>query len=138
MDPEDMSDSLAVALERWRTDRDWDGYWYGYFGRGVTNADFETFFVVDDSKDGSSTARRTVTIRSRPIRRAVASGLRIEVRGFQWTHVLAEDCIFWHYDIVNISDTNYDTCAFRVLYRSGRRQLSELSPANSAYYSTPA
>ncbi|MDP3831287.1 MAG: hypothetical protein Q8Q47_08450, partial [Ignavibacteriaceae bacterium] len=30
---------------------EWDGYWYGYFGRGVLNSDFETFYVMDDSKD---------------------------------------------------------------------------------------
>jgi len=30
--------------------QEWDGYWlYGYFGRGVQNADFETFYVMDDS-----------------------------------------------------------------------------------------
>jgi hypothetical protein len=26
-------------------------YWNGYFGRGVTNADLETYFVMDDSRD---------------------------------------------------------------------------------------
>ena len=31
---------------------EWNGYWYGYFGRGVMNSDFETFYVMDDSKDG--------------------------------------------------------------------------------------
>ncbi|MGE5496548.1 MAG: hypothetical protein ACM3Q2_00635, partial [Syntrophothermus sp.] len=35
-------------------------------------------------------------------------GLHVEVRGFQWSHVLAEDIIFWHYDITNISDNKYD------------------------------
>jgi len=30
---------------------EYNGYWYGYFGKGVSNADFETFFVMDDSKD---------------------------------------------------------------------------------------
>ena len=36
-------------------DENWDGLWYGYFGRGVINSDFETFFVMDDSKDGEFT-----------------------------------------------------------------------------------
>ncbi|MCB0316132.1 MAG: hypothetical protein KDH84_23255, partial [Calditrichaeota bacterium] len=26
-------------------------YWHGFFGRGVKNADLETYFVIDDSKD---------------------------------------------------------------------------------------
>ncbi|HAL56009.1 MAG TPA: hypothetical protein DCP63_05930 [Bacteroidetes bacterium] len=34
------------------------------------------------------------------------------MRGFQWSHVLAEDIIFWHYDIVNISDIDYDKAIF--------------------------
>ena len=90
----------------------WDGYWYGYFGRGVMNADFETFFVMDDSKD--SKFKRSpfnfYPIASDSSRGGL--GLRVEVRGFQWSHVLAEDIIFWHYDIVNISDNNYDTTCF--------------------------
>ena len=29
----------------------WDGYWSGYFGKGVLNADLETYFVYDDNED---------------------------------------------------------------------------------------
>ncbi len=91
---------------------EWDGYWYGYFGRGVLNSDFETFFVMDDSKD-KEFMRNPFFFK--PI--AVDTnrgglGLRVEVRGFQWSHVLAEDIIFWHYDIVNISDYNYPKTLF--------------------------
>jgi hypothetical protein len=90
----------------------WDGFWYGYFGRGITNADFETFFVVDDSKDGEF---KRPPFNYYPIASDSARGglgFRVEVRGFQWSHVLAEDVAFWHYDIVNISDRDYDSCAF--------------------------
>jgi hypothetical protein len=117
-----------------RTDASWDGYWYGYFGRGVQNADFETFFVVDDSKDGEFTRQGYYPIAADPSRGGL--GTRIEVRGFQWTHVLAEDCIFWHYDIVNISDHDYDTCAFGFYTDPGVGSYQRSSPANSAYYST--
>jgi hypothetical protein len=91
---------------------EWNGFWYGYFGRGVNNADFETFFVMDDSKDGKY---KRAPYSYYPI--AADSdrgglGLRVEVRGFQWSHVLAEDVVFWHYDIVNISDNNYDSTCF--------------------------
>ncbi len=93
-------------------DARWNGYWYGYFGRGVNNADFETFFVMDDSKDGKYkrppySYYPIVTDSTRG-----GLGLRVEVRGFQWSHVLAEDVVFWHYDIVNISDRNYDSTCF--------------------------
>ena len=91
---------------------EWDGYWYGYFGRGVTNSDFETFFVMDDSKDKewNQAPYNYYPIASDPERGGL--GLRVEVRGFQWSHVLAEDIIFWHYDIVNISDVDYPSTYF--------------------------
>ncbi len=91
---------------------DWDSLWYGYFGRGVQNSDFETFFVMDDSKDREY---RQVPFNYFPILDDTSRGgigLRVEVRGFQWSHVLAEDIIFWHYDIVNISDFNYPKSLF--------------------------
>jgi hypothetical protein len=91
---------------------EWNGYWYGYFGRGVLNSDFETFFVMDDSRDKEFTRTpfNYFPIASDQDRGGL--GLRVEVRGFQWSHVLAEDIIFWHYDIVNISDFNYPTTLF--------------------------
>ena len=91
---------------------EWNGYWYGYFGRGVNNADFETFFVMDDSKDGKykRPPYKFYPIASDSDRGGL--GLRVEVRGFQWSHVLAEDVIFWHYDIVNLSDYKYKKTCF--------------------------
>ncbi|MFH2031919.1 MAG: hypothetical protein ABIJ40_15085 [Bacteroidota bacterium] len=93
-------------------DNNWDGFWYGYFGRGVINSDFETFFVMDDSKDNEFTRApwSYYPVLSDSSRGGL--GLRVETRGFQWSHVLAEDIIFWHYDVVNISDYDYDTTAF--------------------------
>jgi hypothetical protein len=119
-----------------RTNADWDGYWYGYFGRGVQNADFETFFVVDDSKDQEYTRPPYAYYPIKADSSRGGMGLRIEVRGFQWTHVLAEDVIFWHYDIVNISDHNYDSCAFGFYTDPGVGSFQNSSPANSAYYNT--
>lgn len=91
---------------------EWNGYWYGYFGRGVLNSDFETFYVMDDSKDKEFTR---VPFSYYPIAsdsNRGGLGLRVEVRGFQWSQVLAEDIIFWHYDIVNISDQTYPKTLF--------------------------
>ncbi|MFA6456253.1 MAG: hypothetical protein WCW40_05465 [Bacteroidota bacterium] len=92
--------------------KEWDGYWYGYFGRGVSNAQLETYFVVDDSKDKEFTNApwKYFPIASDSDRGGI--GLRVEVRGFQWTHVLAEDIIFWHYDIINLADSVQDTTVF--------------------------
>jgi hypothetical protein len=106
----------SVFYEKYGTAEDsikkWDGYWYGYFGRGVSNAQLETFFVIDDSPDKEFTnpPYGYFPIKSDLDRGGL--GIRVEVRGFQWTHVLAEDIIFWHYDVVNISDNDYDSTAF--------------------------
>jgi hypothetical protein len=91
---------------------DWDSLWYGYFGRGINNSDFETFFVMDDSKDAEW---RQVPFLYQPVSSDTSRGgigLRVEVRGFQWSHVLAEDIIFWHYDIVNLADFVYPKTLF--------------------------
>jgi hypothetical protein len=137
IDPNSWPANWPVALRAdGRTTAAWDGYWYGYFGRGVMNADFETFFVVDDSKDKEFTRApyKYYPIAADSDRGGL--GIRVEVRGFQWTHVLAEDAIFWHYDILNISDHNYDTCAFGFYSDPGVGSFQTSSPANSAYFNT--
>jgi len=103
--PENWPVALGLTPE-------WNGFWYGYFGRGVNNSDFETFFVMDDSKDKewARTPYNYFPLASDADRAGL--GLRVEVRGFQWSHVLAEDIVFWHYDIVNLSDFNYPNTFF--------------------------
>ncbi len=117
-------------------DPSWNGKWYGYFGKGVSNADFETFFVMDDSQNKKFTLPpfNYYPIASDSERGGL--GLRVEVRGFQWSHVLAEDVIFWHYDIVNISDHTYDSTAFGFYADPGVGGANSTEPANSAYYNT--
>ena len=108
----------SVFYSKYGTEEDsirkWDGYWYGYFGRGVSNAQLETFFVYDDSKDKEFTRPPYNYFPIEADHDRGGLGLRVEVRGFQWTHVLAEDIIFWHYDVVNISDHDYDSTIFAV------------------------
>ncbi len=114
-------------------DANWDGYWYGYFGRGVQNADFETFFVMDDSQDRefSRVPYEYFPIESNHERGGL--GLRLEVRGFQWSHVLAEDIIFWHYDIVNLSDKTHDTTYFGFYSDTGVGGISDGGDDNASY-----
>ncbi len=108
-DPNSWPEIWPTALD---LTNEWNGYWYGYFGRGVTNSDFETFFVMDDSKDKEwvRAPYNFYPLASDPDRAGL--GLRVEVRGFQWSQVLAEDIVFWHYDIVNLSDFNYPKTFF--------------------------
>jgi hypothetical protein len=116
-------------------DETWDGYWYGYFGKGVQNADVETFFVMDDAKDEEyhRTPYNYIPLASQPDRGGM--GLRVEVRGFQWSHVLAEDIIFWHYDIMNISDKDLSEIYFGFYSDLGVGSYNrEGASYNCAYY----
>ncbi len=114
-------------------DETWDGLWYGYFGKGVQNSDFETFFVMDDSKDGefARPPYNFFPIESDSNRKGL--GLRVEVRGFQWSHVLAEDIIFWHYDIVNISDMDYEKSLFGFYTDTGVGGSSDSEDDNASF-----
>jgi hypothetical protein len=114
---------------------EWDGFWFGYFGRGVLNADLETFFVMDDSRD-KEWARPPFNffpVASDHDRGGL--GLRVEVRAFQWSHVLAEDNIFWHYDIVNLADNTYDKTVFGFYTDIGAGGTWD-SADDNAYYDT--
>jgi hypothetical protein len=79
-------------------------FWNGFFGKGVFNADVETFFVFDDDPDEewdfypdpTDTTRRGL-------------GLEVAARYFQWSQVLAEDVIFAVYFITNEGKTDYDS-----------------------------
>jgi hypothetical protein len=90
----------------------WNGHWYSYFGRDAFNADFETFFVMDDSRDKEWTRTPFNYFPLASDSDRAGLGLRVEVRGFQWDQELVEDIIFWHYDIINISDFNYPKTIF--------------------------
>ena len=88
-------------------DPGWPGAWNGYFGKDQKNADQESFFVMDDANDAEflwypdtlDEARRGL-------------GLKATVRGMQWNHILAEDVLFWVYDIHNIGHKSYSKMVF--------------------------
>lgn len=111
----------------------WDGFWYGYFGRGVSNSEFETFFVMDDSKDREFTRPPYNYFPVLSDNERGGLGLRVEVRGFQWSHVLAEDIIFWHYDIINISDFAYNKVVFGFYTDPGVGGTNDSGDDNASY-----
>lgn len=83
-------------------DHTWDGAWDGYFGKRPA-ADQESFTVMDDDYyDGWP---RYFPDSRDPSRRGL--GMKVEVRGFQWSNVQSQDVIFWHYDITNEGTANY-------------------------------
>lgn len=140
--PSNESPAISTNADTWpeiwsralpNVDKNWDKLWYGYFGRGVKNSDLETFFVMDDSKDGefSRAPYNFTSIASMPDRKGL--GLRVEVRGFQWSHVLAEDIIFWHYDIVNISDLDHNNTYFGFYTDPGVGGTDDSQDDNASY-----
>ncbi|MFN0157730.1 MAG: hypothetical protein ACKVRP_06620 [Bacteroidota bacterium] len=101
------------------SDPGWEGSWNGYFGKRVS-ADLETYFVLDDQNferfnDSINNARR---VHFRPDSNNVARkglGLVMKVRGLQWAQFLAQDNIFWLYEITNTGTTTYDRAVFGML-----------------------
>jgi hypothetical protein len=83
--------------------------WFGYFGRGIQNADQESFFEADDDWDDefNGNFRPDTTNLSRN-----GMALRMRQRGFQWSSFLAEDAIFWLYEINNDGTTLYKKANF--------------------------
>jgi len=91
-------------------DAGWAGSWDGYFGKRPA-ADQESYTVMDDDyydafayyPDSRDSTRQGL-------------GLKVGVRGFQWANPQAGNVIFWHYDITNESDTDYDNNIIFGLY----------------------
>ncbi len=103
-------------------DPGWAGSWNGYFGKNVKNADQESYFVMDDNNDrefnfpslgdgGSEQIFRPDSVNDL----RYGMGLSVAVRGLQWSHFLAEDAIFWLYDVTNQGTTNYLKAAFGMM-----------------------
>jgi hypothetical protein len=89
----------------------WDGRWNGFFGNGVLNADLETYFVMDDNEDRQYILTNHFYPDAADTTRG-GLGMQVHARGFQWSQVLAEDVIFWLYDITNMGTTDYAKTLF--------------------------
>jgi len=102
---EGWNDPIANS---WK-DEDGNTQWFGYFGRGIFNADQESFFEADDQRDDefNSNFHPDSTDNTRD-----GMALRMRQRGFQWSSFLAEDAIFWLYEINNDGTTVYRKADF--------------------------
>jgi len=117
--------------------RVWQGEWFGRYGRGLVKADLESYFVANDAQDMEYIIQRndpeekliTDGPRYHPRPGRVIGdfdpnvtiqkglpwgglGLRIEVRGYQWSNIEAQDIVFWEYNISNVSDYNLPLSGF--------------------------
>jgi len=106
----------------------WPGEWNGRFGRGVMKADQECYFVVNDAHDQEYLEEEdTIKYYPRPgvkigdkkpdvtIQVGLpwgGIGIRVQARGFQWSHPAVQDAIFWEYGIANISEYNLPNMYF--------------------------
>ncbi len=102
-----MSDDSISWPSHWpNRDHTWDGHWNGQYGK-YARADQESYYLMDDYPndefqfypDPSDSSKRGL-------------GLVVEVRGYQWVQVAAEDIIIWTYWITNEGKTNYQKMIF--------------------------
>ena len=90
---------------------DWNGAWNGFFGKNVLNADLESYFVFDDNEDREYILKNNFHPDADDASRG-GLGMQVRARGFQWSQVLAEDVIFWYYEITNMGTTDYPKTLF--------------------------
>lgn len=119
--PDKMSDLI---------DPGWRNHWNGYFGKDQKNADEESFYVMDDTQyDKKLKALSLPKPTTDPLR--FGFGLRVGVRGLQWSNPDAEDCIFWLYDIRNFGNLKLDKTLFGT--NVGASSGASLSVSGSDY-----
>ncbi|MDP2208291.1 MAG: hypothetical protein Q8K98_05905 [Bacteroidota bacterium] len=99
--------------------------WNGYFGRGVMNSDQETYFKMDDNADEefnatdwkvfSADSSSFIFVPDSADLTRKGLGLEVKVRAMQWNNFLAQDGIFWLYEITNKSKVDYPKVAFGMI-----------------------
>ncbi len=158
-----FTDPRDQLWKRDSNDPGWSNAWNGYFGKDQFSADQETYFIMDDNKDREfqteplKTASgadsldaegNLIMVTYHPVAADTSRGgigIRMAIRGFQWAHFLAEDCIFWHYEITNISDYDYNRVAFGMVVGTlvggdgdSEDDLAFFDPTNNITYSYDA
>ncbi len=100
-------------------DPGWSGSWNGFFGK-TTTASEETYFVMNDNADQefnyANFNQWNVAFKpdsTNSLRNGL--GLTVKVRAMQWRDFLAQDNIFWLYEITNTSTTDYSQVVFGML-----------------------
>jgi hypothetical protein len=94
------------------TDPGWPGHWNGFFGKDQKNADQESYFVVDDYQYGKVFGQYKLPLPDSTDPNRGGLGLRMYVRGLQWSNPDAEDVIFWLFTIENMGNLNLPRTMF--------------------------
>ena len=89
-------------------DCDWGGEWCGYFGKDTQYIQQESFYVMNDNNDEefNFSGNNEWGVAFKPSQENSMMnglGLEVKVRGMQWQQILAQDCIFFLYEITNKS-----------------------------------
>ena len=85
--------------------------WNGYFGRAQLNADQESYYWMDDNNDEENYQLNDFLPDANDLSRR-GHALQVSVRGFQWSNFLAQDVLFWLYNIKNDGTESYDQATF--------------------------
>lgn len=94
-----MSDAKDTWPQSWpNRPAEWDGAWIAEYGLDSETADQESYYVMDDA------ANAEFAFFPDPIGDPERRGLGVEVesRGYQWHQTLAQDCIFFIYNVKNV------------------------------------
>ena len=125
----------------WRNDRidqnPGRAAWNGFFGKGVLNADLESYYVMDDHSDMEYAIDPVTRLPHNEFgvyypspSDSTMGGLGIlnQVRIFQWANVLAEDVMFILYRFFNRGETNHDRVYFAQImdYGLGNEEGDEI------------
>lgn len=88
--------------------------WNGFFGRGQLNADQESYFWMDDNNDEENFLNNDFLPDANDVSRR-GHAIQVSVRGLQWSNFLAQDVVFWLYNIKNDGTETYDQAVFGTL-----------------------
>lgn len=107
------------------TDPGWAHQWNGFFGKDQFNADQESYWWMDDSRDREFILVNSPSIPFYPdstdagnnSKGGSRGGLALltSVRGFQWSQALAQNTLFWLYEVSNIGTTDYNKAVFGMI-----------------------
>ena len=81
------------------TDEEGNLLWPGQFGDGIVTADLESYFVMDDRFNAEFEYYPSPSDSS-----LRGTGVEVEVRGYQYAASVAEDIIFFQYNVTNASE----------------------------------
>ncbi len=104
-----MSDDKSTWPDSWpNRPENWAGHWIAEYGLGAATADQESYYVMDDAANAEFAFWPNPV--GEPDRRGL--GFEVESRGYQWHQTLAQDCIFFIYNVRNVGADTLNTVYF--------------------------